>query len=336
MAQTEIPTTLQTKTMKAIVQDRYGSPEVLKLMQVDKPVLQDDDVLVRVHAAGVNWADWATMRGVPYLFRMMFGGLHRPKIAIRGSDIAGTVEAVGTHVRRLRPGDEVFGWCEGAFAEYVSAGEAHFAAKPEHLTFEQAAAVPMAGCVALQALRDIGKVQPGQKVLINGASGGIGTFSVQIAKSFGADVTGVCSTSNGDLVRSIGADHVIDYTQQDFTRSRKQYDVILDIVGNHALSDVRRVLAPTGTLISSSGEPSRWIGPMARIVWARVLSLFVRQRLPLFVAMRNQADLVVLKQLIESGKVTPIIDRTFALSEAPAAIEYVGNRHCRGKVVISV
>jgi NADPH:quinone reductase-like Zn-dependent oxidoreductase len=285
MTQTEIPTTVKTKTMKAIVQEKYGSREALKLMEIDKPVVNDDAVLVGVHAAGVNWADWAMMRGVPYLFRTMFGGLRRPKPAIRGTDVAGTVEAVGKNVRQWHPGDEVFGWCEGAFAEYVCAGEDHFAPKPRSLTFEQAAAVPMAGCAALQALRETGKVRPGQHVLINGASGGIGTFSVQIAKSFGADVTGVCSTRNVDMVRSLGADHVIDYTQEDFTRSEQRLDVIFDIAGNHSLSDCRRALTPTGTLISSSGEPSRWIGPMARILWARGLSLFVRQRLPLFVAM---------------------------------------------------
>jgi len=336
MTPTEVPATVRTKTMKAIIQQKYGSPDVLQLMEVDKPILNDNDVLLRVHAAGVNWADWAMMRGVPYLFRMMFGGLRGPKAAIRGTDVAGTLEAVGKNVRQWHPGDEVFGWCEGAFAEYVCAGEDQFAPKPACMTFEQAAAVPMVGCVALQALRDAGQVQPSLKVLINGASGGIGTFGVQIARSFGADVTGVCSTRNVDMVRSLGADHIIDYTQEDFTRNGQRYDVILDIAGNHSLSDCRRALTASGTLISSSGEPSRWIGPMARILWARVLSLFVHQRLPLFVAMRNQADLVVLKQLIESGKVRPVIDRTYALSEAPAAIEYVGNRHCRGKVVVSV
>ena len=325
--------------MKAIVQDKYGSPDdVLELKEIDKPVVKDNEVLVRVHAAAVNWADWSIMRGLPYMLRMVYG-LRKPRNGVRGTDVAGKVEAVGKNVKQFQPGDEVFGWCKGAFAEYVCAGENNFVPKPVGLTFEQAAAVPMSACVALQALRDQGKVQPGQKVLINGASGGIGTFAVQIAKSFGADVTGVCSTRNVDMVRSIGADHVIDYTQEDFTQSGQRYDFILDNVANHSLSDCRRALTPKGTLLPNSGQErwgGRWIGGMGRVVKALVLSLFVRQQGRPFVSFATNEDLVVLKELIESGKVTPVIDRTYPLSETPEALGYLGEGHARGKVVITV
>jgi NADPH:quinone reductase-like Zn-dependent oxidoreductase len=323
--------------MKAIVQDEYGSPDVLELQEIDKPVVKDNEVLVRVHAAAVNISDWILVRGLPYIMRMGTG-LLRPKNSVPGMDIAGHVEAVGKSVTQLRPGDEVFGWCNGAFAEYACAGEDHFVPKPANLTFEQAAAVGVSAFTALQALRDQGKVQSGQKVLINGASGGVGTFAVQIAKSFGADVTGVCSTRNVDMVRSIGADQVIDYTQEDFTQSGERYDLILDNVANHSLSDFRRALTPKGTLLTNAGGHSsgRWIGPLGPAIKALVLSLFVRQQGRPFVSTNNKEDLIVLKELIEAGKVTPVIDRTYPLSETPEAIGYLGEGHARGKVVITV
>jgi len=324
--------------MKAIVQDKYGSPDdVLELQDIDKPVVKDDEVLVRVHAASVHIGDWVLMRGVPYIM-LMASGLSRPKNSVPGMDIAGHVEAVGNNVKQLQPGDEVFGWCKGGFAEYACAGEDNFVPKPVNLTFEQAAAVGVSAFTALQALRDQGKVQPGQKVLINGASGGVGTFAVQIAKSFGADVTGVCNTRNVDMVRSIGADHVIDYTQEDFTKSEERYDLILDNVGNHSLSDCRRMLTPGGTLLPNGGGHSsgRWIGSMDSVIKALVLSLFVRQQGRPFVSMPNKEDLVVLKELIEAGRVTPVIDRTYPLSETPEAMGHVGEGHARGKVVITV
>jgi NADPH:quinone reductase-like Zn-dependent oxidoreductase len=321
--------------MKAIVSPRYGSPDVLELREIDKPVVMDDDVLVRVHAAAVNAADWHIMRGVPYLARMIFG-LSKPKERVRGGDVAGHVEAVGKNVQQLRPGDEVFGSCRGAFAEYVCAGESRFVPMPAGVTFEQAAAVPGAGCSALQALRDVGRVQPGQRVLINGAAGGVGTFAVQIAKSFGAEVTGVCSTKNLDLVRSLGADQVIDRTVEDFTRSGQRYDLILDIA-YRSLSDCRRALTPGGTVVLIGGSAGRWIDGFGRIVRARVLSSFVgRQRLvPLLAQIRNE-DMVALKKLIEAGKVAPVIDRTYPLNETPEAIRYLETGHARGKVVITV
>jgi len=299
--------------------------------------VRNDDVLVCVHAAAVHVSDWVFVRGVPYITRPMIG-LFRPKNSVPGEDIAGKVEAVGKKVKQLRPGDEVFGWCKGAFAEYACAGEDHFVPKPANLTFEQAAAVGVFAVTALQALRDRGKVQPGQKVLINGASGGVGTFAVQIAKASGADVTGVCSTRNVDMVRSIGADQVIDYTQEDFAKSGQRYDFILDNVGNHSLSDLRRALAPNGVLQPNGGGHSsnRWIGPMGSVIKANVLSLFVRRQRGTFLSLPNKEDLATLKELIESGKVTPVIDRTYPLSETPEAIGYVGEGHARGEVVITV
>ena len=320
--------------MKAIVQYKYGSPDVLELKEIDKPVVKDDDVLVRVHAAAVNIGDWHLMRGVPYVVRMLVG-LLKPKNSVPGMDIAGKVEAVGKNVKQLQPGDEVFGWCTGAFAEYACAGEDHFVPKPANLTFEQASAVGVSASTALQLLRDQGKVQPGQKVLINGASGGVGTFAVQIAKSFGAEVTGVCSTRNMDMVRSIGADQVIDYTQEDFAQSGQRYDLILDVFGNRSLSDCRRALTPQGTYVLVGGSIGRWFG-LARSIKVLLLSPFVRQRLRTFISTNNKEDLVVLKELIEAGKVTPVIDRTYPLSETPEAIGYVGEGHARGKVVITV
>jgi NADPH:quinone reductase-like Zn-dependent oxidoreductase len=325
--------------MKTIVQDEYGSPAVLELRDIDKPEIGDDEVLVRVRAAGVNPGDWAIMSGLPYIARPAYG-LRKPKNAVRGTDVAGTVEVVGTGVTRFQRGDEVFGWCSGlsgAFAEYASVAEDALAPKPANLNFEQAAAVPMAGLVALQALRDHGGVRAGQKVLINGASGGIGTFAVQIAKALGAEVTGVCSTRNVDMVRSIGADHVIDYTREDFTRSGQQYDFILDNVANHSLSDLRRALTPTGTLVPNGGGfDNHWFASGGRVISAHVLKRFVSHRLRPFLVSLKFEDLVVLKELIEAGKVTPVIDRTYPLSEASQAIGRVGEGHARGKVVITV
>ena len=323
--------------MKAIVQDTYGAPEVLELRDIDTPAVGDDEVLVRVRAAAVNPADWAIMGGLPYIARPVYGGLRKPKNRVRGTDVAGEVEAVGTSVTRFRPGDAVFGWCTGAFAEYASVADDALEPMPANLTFEQAAAAPLAGFVALQALRDKGKVRAGQKILVNGASGGIGTFAVQLAKSFGADVTGVCSTRNVDLVRSIGADHVIDYTREDFTQTGQRYDFILDNVGNHSLSDLRRALTAAGTLVPNSGGfDNRWLASLGRVVSALVVSPFVSQTLRPFVMSPKHADLVVLKDLMEAGKVTPVIDRTYPLSEVSQALGYVGGGHARGKVVITV
>ena len=325
--------------MKTIVQDEYGSPDVLKLWDIGKPETKDNEVLVHVHAAGVNPGDWAIMSGLPYIARPVYG-LRKPKNAVRGTDVAGTVEAVGTGVRRLQPGDEVFGLCSGlggAFAEYASVSEDALALKPTNLSFEQAAAVPTAGLVALQALRDHGGVRAGQKVLINGASGGIGTFAVQIAKALGAEVTGVCSTRNVDLVRSIGADHVIDYTWEDFTQKDQRYDFILDNVANHSLSDLRRALTPTGTLVPNGGGfDNHWFASGGRVISAHVLNRFVSHRLRPFLVSPKFEDLLVLKEMIEAGKMTPVIERTYPLSETSQAIGNVGEGHARGKVVITL
>ncbi len=307
----------------------------LNLKEIDKPVVKDDEVLVRVHAASIHIGDSYGMRGVPYLLRPVFS-LSRAKNRVPGTDIAGTVEAVGKSVTQLRPGDEVFGWCKGAFAEYVSASEDALALKPANLTFEQAGAVGVSAFTALQALRDQGKVQPGQRVLITGASGGVGTFAVQIAKSFGAEVTGVCSTRNVDMVRSIGADQVIDYTQEDFTRNGQHYDLILDNVGNHSLSDTRRPLTPTGTLLANGAAVSGWVGGLGRPAKAFVLSLFVRQQGRPFVSLPNKEDLATLKELAEAGKVTPVIDRTYPLSETHEAMAHVGEGHAQGTTIITV
>jgi NADPH:quinone reductase-like Zn-dependent oxidoreductase len=323
--------------MKAIVQDEYGLPaDVLDLREIDRPVPKDDEVLLRIHAASVHVGDWIVVRGVPYIMRTGTG-LRRPKTKVPGTDIAGTVEAVGKDVSQLQPGDDVFGWCKGAFAEYACAPADNFVAKPADLTFEQAAAVGTSAFAALQALRDHGKVQPGQKVLINGASGGVGTFAVQIAKALGAEVTGVCSTRNVEMVRSIGADHVIDYTQEDFTESAERYDLILDNVANRSLSDLRRALTPDGIVQPNGGGHSsgRWIGPMAGIVKAFVSSLFVRQQGRPFISLPNKEDLATLKELVEAGKVTPVIDRTYPLDETAEAIGHVGAGHAKAKVVIT-
>jgi NADPH:quinone reductase-like Zn-dependent oxidoreductase len=324
--------------MKAIVQDTYGSPDVLQLRDIDKPVAGEDDLLVRVHAAGVDPGVWHLMTGLPYLVRIMGFGLRKPKVRVRGRDVAGRVEAVGTNVTQFQPGDEVFGICEGSFAEYVCARPDKLAPKPANLTFEQAAAVPISALTALQALRDRGKVQPGQEVLIIGAAGGVGTFAVQIAKTFGADVTGVCSTTKVELVRSIGADHVIDYTREDFAAGVKLYDLILDTAGNRSLSHLRRALAPRGTLVIVGGEGGgRWLGGFDRqILRAPTLSPFVSQTLRPFISKERREDLVVLNELIEGGKVTPIIDKNYSLSAAPEAIRYLAKGHAQGKVVITV
>jgi NADPH:quinone reductase-like Zn-dependent oxidoreductase len=323
--------------LKAITYHRYGSPDVLELQAVDEPVVGDDDVLVRVRAVSVNPRDWHFMRGLPYVIRPQFG-LRRPKNRYLGSDVAGQVEAVGKNVTRFRPGDEVFAdVVTGGFAEYVAVPEDLLELKPANLTFEQAAAVPLAALTALQGLRDHGRIQPGQKVLIIGAAGGVGTFAVQLAKLFGAEVTGVCSTGKVDLVRSIGADQVIDYTRQDFTRSGQRYDVVLQLAGTRSPSDCRRALTPTGTLLLSSGESSgRWVGPIGRIVKALLLSPLVRQRLAPFEAKRSRQDLTAVKELIEAGKLTPVIDRTYSLSEVPEAIRYLEEGHARGKIVVTV
>ena len=323
--------------MKAIVQYRYGpSDDVLELQDIDQPVVKDDEVLVRVHAAGVHIGDWLVMRGLPYLIRLMGYGLLRPKNRVLGMEMAGHVEAVGKNVTQFQQGDEVFGWCTGAFADYVSVSEGALALKPANLTFEQAAAVPISAFTALQGVRDRGEVQPGRKVLIIGASGGVGTFAVQIAKSFGAEVTGVCSTRNVDMVRSIGADHVIDYTQEDFAQSGQRYDVILDNAGNRSLSHLRRALTPKGTLVIIGGSGGRWLMGFGRTIRALVLSPFVSQRLRQFLSKTTKEDLLVLKELLEAGKVTPVIDRTYSLSETPEAIGHVGERHTQGKVVITM
>jgi NADPH:quinone reductase-like Zn-dependent oxidoreductase len=321
--------------MKAIVYHRYGSPDVLELAEVEKPAPADDQVLIKVCAASVNPFDWHFMRAEPYIGRIMIG-LRKPKDTRLGVDVAGQVEVVGRNVTQFKPGDEVFGGCRGAFAEYACTSESAVVAKPRNVTFEQAASVYIAALTALQALRDKGHVQPGQKVLINGAAGGVGTFAVQIAKSFGADVTGVCSTRNADMVRSIGADRVIDYTREEFTKSPERYDVILDCVGNHSLSAFRRVLKPKGIYIMVGGPVGRWIKPFPRVIQVLILSMFVSQRLVMAMAKRSQEDLTILGDLMASGKMTPVIDRRYTLSEVPQAIGYLEEGHARGKVVITM
>ncbi len=287
-----------------------------------------------MRAASVNPLDWHYMRGTPFVLRLA-AGLRKPKVTRLGADLAGQVDAVGKHVTQFQPGDEVFGVCKGAFAEYVCASESAVVLKPANLTFEQAAAVPVAACSALQGLRDKGQIQRGQKVLINGAAGGVGTFAVQLAKVFGADVTGVCSTRNLDMVRSIGAHHVIDYTQEDFTTSGQQYDLIFDTAGNHSLSDCRRALTPKATLVLVGGpNKGRWVGPLTGVLKAVVVSRFVSQKLRPFLAHSSKADLIVLRELLEAGKVAPVIDRSYPLSDVPEAIRYLEEGHARGKVVI--
>ncbi len=333
--------------MKAIVYREYGSADVLELEDIEKPEVKDDEALIRVRAASVNPYDWHYMTGLPYVGRVQFG-LRSPKVDGLGADLAGQVEAIGKDVTLFQPGDEVYGEVNGespghpmlelgSLAEYVSVAEDVLAPKPANLTFAQAAAVPMAGMTALQGLRDHGCLRAGQTVLVNGASGGVGTFAVQIAKALGAEVTGVCSTRNVDLVRSIGADHVIDYTREDFTRSGQRYDLLFDLVGNHSLSECRRALNPSGVYLASFGQPEhRWLGPFAHLVKMAVLSRLVSQRLVSFTTKRTRAVLLDLKELIEAGKLTPVIDRTYSLSEAAEAMTYLEAGHARGKVVITV
>lgn len=322
--------------MKAIVHDTYGAPDgALALRDIDKPVVTDDEVLVRVRAAAVGVGDWLVVSGLPYVARLGYG-LLKPKNRVAGFEVAGCVEAVGRNVTQFQPGDEVFGWCHGAFAEYVAVSADALVPKPANLTLEQAAAVPISAFAALQALRDTGQIQPGQTVLIIGASGGVGTFAVQLAKAFGADVTAVCSTRNVEMVRSIGADHVIDYTREDLTQRGQCYDLILDIAGNRSLAELRRALTPTGTLVLVGGSGGPWLMGIGRTVRALVLSPFVGQRLRPFFSKPRHEDLVVLKDLIEAGTVTPVIDRTYPLSATPAAIGYLGERHTQGKTVITV
>ena len=323
--------------MKAIVQSKYGSPDVLQLKDIDKPMAGDDELLVRVHAAGVDPGVWHMMTGLPYVFRLAMG-LRAPKAGMLRVDVAGRVEAVGKNVTRFKPGDEVFGSADGSFAEYARVREGRCAPKPANLTFEQAAAVAVSACTALQGLRDKGHVRPGQKVLIIGAAGGVGTFAVQIAKSYGAEVTGVCGTAKTDLVRSIGASHVIDYTRDDLTDAPRRYDLILDTAGNRSLMLLRRTLTPQGTLVIIGGEGGgRWTGGfLERLLRARILSLFASRKLIGLSAKVNQKDLMVLKELIEAGTVTPVIDRTYPLSAVPEAIRSLEQGHARGKVVITV
>ena len=322
--------------MKAIVHNTYGSPDVLELQEMDMPDPTDDEVLVRVRAASVNPVDWYSLTGTPYVGRMQMG-LRKPKDNSVRIDFAGTLEAVGRDVTEFRPGDEVFGR-SGAFAEYVCvpADEA-LALKPANLTFEQAAAVPLAALTALQGLRDTGQLQPGGKVLINGASGGVGTFAVQIAKALGAEVTGVCSTRNVDLVRSLGADHVIDYTQEDFTRSDRRYDLMLDLAGSRSWSACRRVLNPQATLvIVGAPKGNRLLGPLSHMVRVRLAALRSSQKAVFFIAKINKEDMVVLRELLEAGKVTPVIDRRYELSDIADALRYLGEGHAQGKIVLTV
>ena len=333
-----MPWEAEEDAVKAITSHRYGPPDVLELEEVDDPVVGDGDVLVRVRAASVNPRDWHLLRGLPYLARPQFGGLRRPRHRVLGSDLAGWVEAVGRGVTRFRPGDEVFADAlTGCFAEYVRVPEELLALKPANLSFEQAAAVPLAAVTALQGLRDHGRVQPGQRVLIVGASGGVGTFAVQLARSLGAEVTGVCSARNLELVRSLGADHVIDYAREDFTRLGRRYDLVFQLAGTRSPAASRRALTARGTLLPSSGESSgRWIGPLDRMLAAVALSPLVSQRLVPFLAKPSGDDLRALAELIESGTVRPVIDRTYPLAETAAAIRYLEQGHARGKVVITV
>jgi NADPH:quinone reductase-like Zn-dependent oxidoreductase len=323
--------------MKAIVQDSYGSTDVLELRDIDRPVAAAGEVLVRVHAAGVSRGVWHVMTGLPYPIRLAGYGLRAPKNPVLGMDLAGVVEEVGAGVIGFRTGEEVFGIGIGAYAPYARALAKKLAPKPASLTFEQAAVVPVSGLTALQALRDHGHVQPGQQVLIVGASGGVGSFAVQLAKAFGAEVTGVCGATKVDLVRSLGADHVLDYAREDFAATPDRYDLILDIGGNATLSRLRRALTPRGTLVIVGGETGgRWLGGSDRQVRMMLLSPFVRQQLRTFICSENQVDLVVLTELIGAGKLTPAIDRRYPLTEVPKAVQYLEEGHARGKVVITI
>ena len=332
-------TVAQGDKMKAIVYCDYGLAN-LKLADIAKPTPTDDQVLVKVHAASVNPLDWHFIEGTPKIMRALGVGLRKPKDIRLGVDFAGTVETVGKNVTQFKAGDEVFGGRDGAFAEYVCPrADRAVTLKPANISFEQAASINIAGITALQAVRDKGKVQPGQKVLINGASGGVGTFAVQIAKSFGADVTGVCSTRNLEMVRSLGADHVLDYTKEDFAKGDQRYDVILDNVPNHSLSECRRILNPQGKYVMIGGggpNDNRWIGPFGRLIQTMLLSPFVSQKMGMMMAELKKSDLAILGDLMQNGKVKPVIDRTYKLSELPEAIRYLEEGHARGKVVITI
>ena len=325
--------------MKAITQDRYGGPEVLELSDIDQPIPDGDQVLVRVQAAGLHRGDWHVMTGLPYLIRVVVPdlGLRKPKVPVRGMDLAGRVEAVGPNVTRFQPGDEVFGWADGAFADYAAAPEDQLAPKPANLSFEQAAAVPTSGFAALQGLRDSGEVQPGQQVLIIGAAGAVGLFAVQLAKTFGAQVTGVASTTQLELVRSVGADEVIDYTRQDVTDGSRRWDLILDTAGHRSLSQLRRALTPKGTLVIVGSEGrGRWLGGFDRSLRAPLLARLVGQRLRMLASKPGQQDLQTLRELLEAGKLTPVIDRTYPLGDVPEAMRQLVEGHTRGKLVITV
>jgi len=329
------PATAEQRRMKAIVHERYGRPDVLELRDVDKPVIEDHQVLVRVQASSVNPVEWYGVTG-PY-FARIGNGLRKPKSTDVGADLAGRVEAVGRDVKEFQPGDEVFGTSGGSWAEYAPAREARLVRKPANLSFEEAAAVPIAAITALQALRDKGRVQPGQKVLINGASGGVGTFAVQLAKSFGAEVTGVCSTRNVELVRSLGADRVIDYTQEDFTKRGERHDLMLDIAGSRSFLAFRRALTPEATVVLVGGRMTyRGLGPLPHLLGTLLKSRGRSQTVKFFVAKITKEDLAVLQELLEAGKVRPVIDRKYQLSEAPEALRYLGEGHARGKIVITV
>ncbi len=321
--------------MKAIVYTSYGSPSVLKLEEIEKPTARDNEVLIKVRAASVNPLDWHFMRGQPYLLRLGIG-LSESKIKRLGVDVAGEVEAVGGNVTEFKTGDEVFGACTGAFAEYTCTSASKLVTKPNKVTFDQGASVNVAATTALQALRDKGKIRPGHQVLINGAAGGVGTFAVQIAKSFGADVTGVCSTRNVDMVRSLGAGRVIDYTKEDFTKVGRRYDVILDSIANHSLSEFRRVLNPRGVYIMVGAADTRLPRVFGRLIKALVLKPFTGQSFVPFFAWPNKKDLGILSDLLQTGKVTPVIDKRYTLSEVPEAIRYLETGHARGKVVITM
>ncbi len=322
--------------MKAIVQRAYGNADVLKFEDIDRPVIGDDEVLVRVKAAGLNHADWVYTSGTPLIARLAFGP-RTPRTIVRGKDVAGIVEAIGANVTTFRPGAEVYGELEsGTFAEYVAAPASLLARKPANLTFEQAATVPLSGMTALLGLRDAGSVKPGQRVLINGASGGVGTFAVQVAKALGAEVTAVNSARNAGLARSLGADHVIDYAREDFTLGTTRYDVVFDLIGNHSLNELRGALTPKGTLVLSSGTGGRVLGPMGRILKAVVISPFVSQKLSVFTQNGTTTSLDQLRDLIEAGLLTPAIDRTYPLAEVPAALRYFVEEHARGKIAITI
>jgi len=333
------PETATTATMKSIVQDQYGAApeEVLRLADLAKPKIGDHEVLVRVHAASVDRGTWHIMSGLPYAMRVMGFGFRRPKAPNPGRALAGTVESVGKDVTGLKPGDEVYGTSDGSFAEYVCASASLLAPKPANLSFEQAATVPVSGVAALQAVRDRAQVRAGQKVLVIGASGGVGTFALQIAKSFGAEVTGVCSTAKVDMVRALGADSVVDYTTGDFAGGTERFDVIIDIGGNRPLSQVRRALAPRGRLVIVGGETDgRWLGGSGRLLRAPLLSPFVAQKLGTLVTSENAKDLMVLRELLATSKISPAIDRTYPLDDVPAALRYLMEGHARGKVVITL